>query len=70
MWMKRPSGPTFSLTEVRKAMMSCLTTFSMASTRSASNPALARIVCSDLAGMRPSRAQASQTASSTSSQFR
>ena len=44
MWMKRLSGPTYSATEERKAMMSCLTTFSISSIRSGSKAALALIV--------------------------
>ena len=51
-------------------MMSCLTTFSMASMRSTENPALDRMVLRADLGILPRADQASQTASSTSSHLR
>jgi hypothetical protein len=40
MWMYRPSSPTFSVTDVKKAMTSCLVVLSISSILSTSNPAL------------------------------
>jgi len=50
--------------------MSCLTTFSIASIRLTEKPALDRISRRAPGGTLPRRAQASQTASSTSSHLR
>ena len=69
-WMKRESGPTFSATDERKAMMSCLTTLSISSIRGTSNPAFRRMLFREAAGILPRLAQAPHTASSTSSQRR
>jgi len=70
MWMKRPSSPTFSVTEVRKAITSCLVVFSISSIRATSKPALALILRSEAAGISPRRAMASQARISMSSQVR
>ncbi len=72
----RAGGPPFSSTKVRKAMTSCLTVFSISSMRDTSagpnsNPAKAFSSAAwSSAGTSPSRAMASQAASSTSSQMR
>ena len=66
--MKRAAGPTFSSTAVRKAMTSWRVVSSISRIRSTSKAALSRITAMSASGMRPSRHQASHTASSTSSQ--
>ena len=52
-WMNRPSSPTFSVTEVRKAITSCLVVFSISSILSTSNPAFSLMFRRDVLGDLP-----------------
>src|SRR5579885_1427966 len=64
----RASGPTDSASDSRKAITSCLTTFSIAAIRSGSILARRRTRAVTPRGTLPARSSASQASSSTSSQ--
>ncbi len=68
MWMYRESSPTYSPTDVRKAITSCLTVFSISSTLATSKRAFSLMFFKAFSGITPLAASASQTRISISSQ--